>query len=281
MWPWILGSAALGGLQAYGQSGGDIGKTLIGAGIGGGLGAFGPAATRMAGAFAGGRATAAIAPAVYRAGQRLGSPLATAGTLLSGQKLAPITTPLIAQQLGGQALLSKAGAGLAGLGLTTAIPAVASGIAGATPQIFGGGSRKAGDALRGSMQLLGAGQQLTAPDASGNVNLEGPPSLGQYGPENYLDVASPVGKTAGELLRGKLEAQNQLEQLKTLMPYQLEMITKAANADLLRQGAGAQLRTRLQQGAQAMSQAQLGAQALAQQGNQAMLQAATMRGGYV
>jgi hypothetical protein len=30
-----------------------------------------------------------------------------------------------------------------------------------------------------------------------------------------------------------------------------------------------------------MAQAQLGAQALAQQGNQAMLQAATMRGGYV
>lgn len=281
MWPWILGGATLGGLQAYGQSEGDIGKTLIGAGIGAGLGRFAPAGTRMAGAFAGGPATAAIAPSLYRAAQRLKNPLATAGTLLSGQKLAPITTPLIAQQLGGQALLSKAGASLAGLGLTAAIPAVASGIAGATPQIFGGGSRKASDALQGSMQLLGAGRQLTAPDASGNVNLEGPPSLGQYGPDSYLDVAGLNSPARAQILRGVMEAQGQLEQMKTLMPYQYEMINKASNADLLRQAAGAQLRTRLQQGAQAMSQAQLGAQALAQQGNQAMLQAATMRGGYV
>jgi hypothetical protein len=271
MWPWILGSAALGGLQAYGQSGGDIGKTLMGAGIGGGLGAFGPAVSRFAGGALANTALAnQLAPTAYKASQLFArSPGASS-----------LINPLL-QQKAGVELIGKGGAALAGLGLTAAIPTVASGIAGATPQIFGGGSRKAGDALRGSMQLLGAGQQLTAPDASGNVNLEGPPSLGQYGPENYLDVANPVGKTAGELLRGKLEAQNQLEQLKTLMPYQYEMIHKAANADLLRQGAGAQLRTRLQQGAQAMSQAQLGAQALAQQGNQAMLQAATMRGGYV
>jgi hypothetical protein len=170
-----------------------------------------------------------------------------------------------------------------GVGGALGIPALAGGIAaGVTPGVFGpGASRKAGDALSGSMQLLGAGQQLTAPGATGEVNLAGPPSLGQYGPDSYMDVAAFNSPARGQMLRGEMEARSQLEQMKTLMPYQYEMITKAQNADLLRQGAGAQLRTRLAQGAQAMAQAQLGAQALAQQGNQAMLQAATMRGGYV
>lgn len=266
MWPWILGSAALGGLQAYGQSGGDIGKTLIGAGIGGGLGALVPGAGRFAGAAL--ESSGVLAP--------LASGLTQ--TAMKGRQLAGLAGPV-------RAITPQQLAGLAGTGATwaagAAVPTVAAGLANATSQVFGGGSRKAGDAVRGSMQLLGAGKQLTAPEASGSVNLEGPSSLSQYGPENYLDVANPFGKTAGELLRGKLQAQSELEQLKTLMPYQYEMINKAANADLQRQAAGAQLRTRLAQGAQAMLQSQLGAQQLAQQGSQAMLNAATMRGGYV
>jgi hypothetical protein len=281
MWPWILGGATLGGLQAYGQSGGDIGKTLIGAGIGGGLGKFAPAGIRMAGAFAGGPATAAIAPGLYRAAQRLNNPLATAGTLLSGQKLAPITTPLIAQQLGGQALLSKAGAGLAGLGLTAAIPAVASGIASATPQIFGGGSRKASDALQGSMQLLGAGRQLTSPEITGDWNPQDVRSVSGYGPDGYLRVADPLGPVAGQVLAGKLNALGQLEQQKILAPYALGMMDKVTDKEMLRQAAMAQLKTQLAQGAQAMSQAQLGAQSLAQQGMGGMIAAAAQRGGYV
>lgn len=170
-----------------------------------------------------------------------------------------------------------------GVGGALGIPALAGGMAASvTPGVFGpGGSRKAGDALRGSMELLGAGQQLTSPEATGEVNLAGPPSLGQYGPDTYMDVAALNSAARGQMLRGEMDAVSQLKQMKTLMPYQYEMITKAANADLARQAAGAQLRTRLAQGAQSMLQAQLGAQALAQQGNQAMLQAATMRGGYV
>ena len=53
MLPLLLGSAglgaALGGLQSYQQSGGDLGKTFGGAVIGGGLGALVPGAGRMAG----------------------------------------------------------------------------------------------------------------------------------------------------------------------------------------------------------------------------------------
>jgi hypothetical protein len=243
----------------------------MGAGIGGGLGAFGPAVSRFAGGALANTALAnQLAPTAYKASQLFArSPGASS-----------LINPLL-QQKAGVELIGKGGAALAGLGLSAAIPTVASGIAGATPQIFGGGSRKAGDALRGSMQLLGAGKEVTTPGATGDVNLAGPPSLGQYGPDSYTDVAALNSAARGQMLRGEMETRSQLEQMKTLMPYQYEMINKAANADFLRQGAGAQLRTRLAQGAQAMLQAQLGAQALAQQGNQAMLQAATMRGGYV
>lgn len=281
MWPWILGSAALGGLQAYGQSGGDIGKTLTGAAIGGGLGALGPAATRMAGAFAGGPATAAIAPSIYRAGQRLSNPLATAGTLLSGQKLAPITTPLVAQQLGGQALLSKAGAGLAGLGIASAIPTVAAGAANMLPQAAGGGTRMAGGITSGGLATAGAAKEALTPGPTGDWNAPPTPDLSRYGAENYLSVASPLSRARGEILRGQLEAEAQLRNLKTLLPYESTMIQKARDADLLRQMAAYQKRTQIDAGAQAMAQAQLAAQALAQQGSGAVLNAMAQRGGYV
>jgi hypothetical protein len=287
MLPWVLGGAALGGLQAYGQSGGDIGKTLLGAGLGGGLGAFVPGAgnlasgavTRFAGArlapFLGSSMSAANAAAAIPGFGRL---IPEGATLAQKAAIGAELTKNAAALQKGIGGLTKTGIGL---GAAALIPTAAAGVAGAVPQLFGGGARGAQNALSGSMQLLGAGQQLTAPGATGEVNLAGPPSLGQYGPDSYMDVAAFNSPARGQMLRGEMEARSQLEQMKTLMPYQYEMITKAQNADLLRQGAGAQLRTRLAQGAQAMAQAQLGAQALAQQGNQAMLQAATMRGGYV
>ena len=234
---------------------GDIGKTLVGGGVAtAGTWGLGKAGEALAGKAVGGLTTRFFPTATSVS---LGSPMAKAMQGVYG------AVPLATQAVFG------------------AVPAMAGGVAaGLTPGLFGP-DRKAGQALTGSMQLLGAGKEVTTPGASGNVNLEGPPSLGQYGPDSYLDVAGLNSPARAQILRGVMEAQWQLEQMKTLMPYQYEMINKAANADLLRQGAGAQLRTRLQQGAQAMSQAQLGAQALAQQGNQAMLQAATMRGGYV
>jgi hypothetical protein len=244
--PYVIPTlAGLGTAKAtYDQTGGDLGKALMAGGAAGAVTGFAPSLGKRAAAFGEGR--------------------------LFGQiPFGPITKNLSAYR----ALAPGIATGVIGFGGAPLAANLASAL---TP-----GSRKAGDALRGSMELLGAGQQLTTPEATGEVNLAGPPSLGQYGPDTYMDVAALNSAARGQMLRGEMEARSQLEQMKTLMPYQYEMITKAANADLARQAAGAQLRTRLGQGAQAMLQAQLGAQALAQQGNQAMLQAATMRGGYV
>lgn len=266
MWPWILGSAALGGLQAYGQSGGDIGKTLTGAAIGGGLGALVPGAGRFAGA--------------ALEGSGILTPLASGLTqaAMKSRQLAGLAGPV-------QAVTTKQLAGLAGTGAKwatgAAIPVVAAGAANLLPKTVSGSTRMASDILRTGGETAGTVAQMTAQEPSGAWNATPPPNLNQWGPDNYATVANPFGSAAAQILRGKLEAQGQLAQLKTLLPYQMEMINKAANADLERQAAGAQMRTRLAQGAQSMLQAQLGAQQLAQQGNQAVLQAAAQRGGYV
>jgi hypothetical protein len=131
------------------------------------------------------------------------------------------------------------------------------------------------------MQLLGAGQQLTAPQVTGEWNPQAVPSTSAYGPDSYLRVADPFGPVAGQVLAGKLNALGQLEQQKILAPYALTNMDKVTDKDMLRQAAMTQLKTQLAQGAQAMSQAQLGAQALAQQGMGGMISAAAQRGGYV
>jgi hypothetical protein len=136
--------------------------------------------------------------------------------------------------------------------------------------------------LSGLGQIAGIGKQVVQGSPSGSANVPVAPSLtNQYGPRTYSQVLDLNSPERAAVAVGLMNARGQLEQMKTLMPYEYEMIQKGAQADLLRQAAGAQLRTQLAQGAQAMNQAQLGAQALAQQGNQAMLNAATTRGGYV
>jgi len=136
--------------------------------------------------------------------------------------------------------------------------------------------------LSGLGQIAGIGKQVVQGSPSGSANVPVAPGLtNQYGPRTYSQVLDLNSPERAAVAVGLMNARGQLEQMKTLMPYEYEMIQKGAQADLLRQAAGAQLRTQLAQGAQAMNQAQLGAQALAQQGNQAMLNAATTRGGYV
>lgn len=163
------------------------------------------------------------------------------------------------------------------------IPALAGNIAASvTPGVFGpGGGRKAGSIFQGTSQVAGTAKEALDQGPSGAWVAQPPPDLSGYGPDDYLRVADPLGAARAQVLRGELEAEGQLRQMKTTMPYAYDMINKAANADLLRQAAGAQLRTRLASGAQMMAQAQLGAQALAQQANNAALQAAVQRGGYV
>jgi len=262
MWPYLI-PAAIGGLmsgaQAYQTSGGDISKTLgataLGAGLGVGAGALGGVAAGAAERFAGQFAeTPLITLLAQKAAQNAGSLSAAERGLLATARIA-----------------KPAAAAAAGLGVDLAaahlIPGVASALAPSTSGLLGAG---------------GVGQRLTQGSPSGNVNVPVAPNLtGQYGPRTYTDVTALNSPERGQIARGIMEAEGALQQQKILMPYEFDMIQKGAQADLLRQAAGAQLRTQLAQGAQAMNQAQLGAQALAQQGNQAVLNAAMTRGGYV
>jgi hypothetical protein len=236
---------------------GDIGKTLVGGGVAtAGTWGLGKAGEALAGKAVGGLTTRFFPTATSVS---LGSPMAKAMQGVYGA--VPLAT---------QAVLG-------------AVPVMAGGLAASvTPGVFGpGGARRAQDALSGSMQLLGAGQQLTAPQVTGEWNPQAVPSTSAYGPDSYLRVADPFGPVAGQVLAGKLNALGQLEQQKILAPYALTNMDKVTDKDMLRQAAMTQLKTQLAQGAQAMSQAQLGAQALAQQGMGGMISAAAQRGGYV
>lgn len=262
MWPYLI-PAAIGGLmsgaQAYQSSGGDLTKTLgataLGTGLGAGAGALGGVAAGAAGRFAGGLGSTPLVQ------QILQKAVTNPGTLTAMER-GLLTTATIAK---------PAAALTAGLGVDLAashlIPGVASALAPSTPGLLTAG---------------GVGQRVAQGSPSGNVNVPVAPNLtGQYGPRSYTDVVALNSPERGQVARGIMGAQGELEQMKILKPYEFEMIQKGAQADLYRQAAGAQLRTELAQGAQAMLQAQLGAQSLAQQGNQAVLNAATTRGGYV
>jgi len=262
MWPYLI-PAGIGGLmsgvQAYQSSGGDLTKTLgaaaLGTGLGFGTAKLGSVAAGAAERFAGGLAETPLV-------QQLLQKAATNPDALTAMERGLLTTAKYAK---------PAAALTAGLGVDLAashlIPGVASALAPSTPGLFTAG---------------GVGQRVAQGSPSGNVNVPVAPNLtGQYGPRSYTDVVALNSPERGEVARGIMEAEAQLAQMKILKPYEFDMIQKGAQADLYREAAGAQLRTQLAQGAQAMSQAQIGAQALAQQGNQAVLNAATTRGGYV
>lgn len=234
---------------------GDAGKALAGGGVAtAGSWGLGKAGEALAGKAVGGLTTRFFPTATS---VQLGSPMAKAMQGVYG------AVPLATQAVFG------------------AVPAMAGGVAASlTPGLFGP-NRKAGDVLQGSMQLLGAGKEAVTPDASGNINLEAPPSLSGYDPNTYLSVADLNSAVRGRGLAGILDAQSALQQQKILAPYAIETANKVRNQEMLREAVGAELRTRLEQGLRGNLQAQLGAQQMAQQGMSAMMNAAVQRGGYV
>ena len=128
MWPVALGSAALGGLTggltAYQQSGGDLGKTLGATAIGAGLGAFSPAAFRMAGQALANRGLLTTAAGGATAG--LGA-LGLAGKF---------GLPAVVSEQAARTALGNVGK----LGASFAIPAAAAAAAGVPGQILRGGA---------------------------------------------------------------------------------------------------------------------------------------------
>jgi len=243
----LLISALLGGVggaaQAYGRSKGDLGQTLTGGLIGGGLGAILPGAasavgTRLAGTALGAR----VAPEAYKASQLLAR---------SG---ASTINPIGQQVLGKAALAKGLGVGaLAAGGL--AIPALAAGGAGMAGQAVGGISKAAG--LTG--QATGMGQA----DMPGVPNVPNA-DLSQYGPPGAAGYADPLGAIQSQLrFEDQQYRQSMLNALR-YAPYQEAYAQRSKEADLVRGAKAAQLATALQTDAAMRQQGQLGAQRMSE-----------------
>lgn len=236
MWPWVLGSAALGGLQAYQQSGGDIGKTLTGAAIGGGLGLAAPGITRFAGgALAGTPLATKLAPGVYKAAQ------AFAGKEGASSLISPI-----AQQLAGKELLAKGAAGLTGLGLSAAIPAAAAGIAGAgrpagaAPSEGAGPIRTAGRAAGLYQAATQKPTELVQP-AYSSTAVPG----GMAQPSGTADVFNPLGAYQADIMYQKQLQDVSNQNVMRLANYEVKLSDEVKRRDLLRNAAAAKLKTDL------------------------------------
>jgi len=186
-----LAGAALGGISAYRQSGGNIGATALGSGLGAaslaGLG--GP--IRLAGSKLAGTGLAAkIAPEAFKAGAAGKAVLAGMGPqgIAQAVKTAGTAAPIV-QQIGGQQVLAKAiPVALAG-GTALALSPRASQLA---ADVAGPNKTGLGQAGQLGAGMLGY-QPPGAPDYSGT----GVPALDQYGnvkPYGSLyDVAGPMG----------------------------------------------------------------------------------------
>jgi len=231
MWPWVLGSAALGGLQAYQQSGGDVGKTLAGAALGGGLGAMVPGVGRFAGTALEG--TGALAP--------LASGLTKAAT--KGRQLAGLAGPVQAIQPAQIAKLAGTGAMFAA---GSAVPSLAAGLAGAGRPAGAAPSKGTGpvEAAGGAAGLYRAAtfqpSELVQPQYSSTAV---PGGMAQ--PAGLIEQQNPLGAW-----QANLQYQRQVQDLTNqntmrLANYQVKLDDEVKRRDLLRNAAAAKLKTDL------------------------------------
>lgn len=246
-------SAGLGGFEGYRRSGGDLGATLLGAG----LGAVTPAGLRMAGTALG---STALGSAALRGVSGLGSKVMSSGVGAEAAKLGlkmpagPIA-PLTAAGLGGLT---------AGTGVLLGAPALAGALS-------AGVAKPLGQAARATTGALGAGAQATGigmPDLPGvpsaGASQFTPTELGQYGPQNLGQTFDPLGYQQAQI---QLEKQQYLQNLQNALqyaPYQEAYQQRSKEADLIRGAKAAQLATALSTDSAMRRQGQLGAQGMAQ-----------------
>ena len=250
MWPWVLGSAALGGLQAYQQSGGDLGKTLGGAALGGGLGALVPGAGRMAGTVLEG--TGLLTP--------LAGGLTKAAT--AGRQALGLVGPAQAVTTGQLAKFAGTGAaGLAGM----AIPGIAAGLAGVPGQ-----AAKAAIGAGGAAGVPGLGAQQ--PGAFTPVPAIPAQLQGINRPIGTFDVENPLGPFAAGRLQELKEGDVQIENLKKLINVQYPVMSQAKKDEMQRNLAAAQIRSNIDTQADAIRSSlrtaqQMGVNAASQMGS--------------
>jgi hypothetical protein len=211
--------AGLGGYSAYQQSGGDLGATLLGTG----LGAVTPAGLRMAGTALGGTALGAKALA---AGSRALGPLQGAAIKAGLGPIAPIPA-LTAAGLGAGA----AGIGTLALGAPAYVGKLASSVASPARSVASGGARlmSRGQAPSGYPE----GPAVPQMDQFGNVRMYGSDAVG---------ILSPAGPFQAQLLAQDQQALQTLRQNQLFGDYEARMAEGSKKADLQRLMAAAGVR---------------------------------------
>ena len=231
-----VAGAALGGIEGYKRTGGDIGAALLGAGLGAaGGGGLRMAGTKLAGLVAGASPLTQLATAK-----------AAKGVALSGLDKAALLAP------------SAIGLGAAGLGLPLAARA-----AGGVSQGLAGGAGTVAQTGAGAL-----GYQTPAEAVYGGASL--PPGMGQYGPTGPLgeplDVLGTPGM--GRRLEQLKAAETQRDAMRLLLPEIYQASEARSKSEFARQMAAAGIRQNIATRAamlQAAQQAGLGMGATAAQ----------------
>jgi hypothetical protein len=257
----IIG-AGLGGYEGYRRSGGNIGATLLAAG----LGAVTPGGLRMAGTALGaklaGSGLASQAGAGLMSGAaRLGKVAAKApGTLQAGlaesgaAQLAKGARILSSPGLSSRLLPGMVGNLAVGTGMTLGAPALAGALASNV-------APAAGTAAAGAAGLMypggGAGPAQYGGDAL-------PPGMGQFGPTDpygtTFEILNPAGVAAGRRAEYGKTIEQQRDAMRTLLPEIFQASEARSKAELQRQLAAAGVRQNIITAANMLERSQQAAQ---------------------
>lgn len=255
-----IGMAALGGIEGYRRSGGDLGAAALGAGIGAAGGAYLPAGIRMAGTAL--AANPAVAGALGKVPPNVLQNIykGTQAVKLGG---ASVLNPAAQAALGSRAAKAALGAGALTAG-TMALP----GIAGGAANLLSSPVRAVTGGV-GQLGQQGIGMLGTQPyQSTYGANLPGgvPMGMDEYG--NIRPIGSPsdvfgpqgLGRTAEAQRAGRVMAEN----MQRYGDVQLGFREAAARKDFERQAAMKGIAQNIATNAAMLQNAQIGAQNLGQ-----------------
>lgn len=216
--------AGLGGYTAYRQSGGNLGATALGAG----LGALTPGALRMAGT--------AIA----------GTPVGASGLSALNKVLGKVGASVDAKQIGNIA---------AGTGMLFGAPSIAgnlaSGLAPAASNVAGGTANLAASAAQPGQAVYDAGAAV-------------PQTPYRQTPYDSLAVADPSGAIGAARLNELLMQDVQLAGIRKLMPELFKSAEARSKTEFQRQMAAAGIRQNIATAANMLERSQQAAQQMGQ-----------------
>ena len=279
MWPYLI-AAGLGGYEGYRRSGGDLGATALGAG----LGALTPGALRMAGsalgsALSGSEVAAGAAPGLLKGAAKLSQVAAEAPGTIRGDlaasgaaQLAKGSRILGNPALAGRILPGALGTLAVGGGLALGAPALAGALA-------AGPGRAAGQTVAQAVPGLGGSPQgWGAPAQYGGDAI--PPGMGQFGYVdaygNPIDIASPAGVAAGRRLEYAKTIEQQRDAMRMLLPEIQKASEARSKSEFQRQLAAAGVRQNILTAANMLERSQQAAQQMgataAQQAGSALVQ---------